>query len=144
MEQPLYIVWKDEYNLGVNIIDEQHRGLISTINSFFYSIQEGDGIKVAKPAVRILNEYVKIHFDTEEALLKKMNYPDLDAHMAQHRQLMEKTNEIALKIKTEHDAWELMPFLKKWWIDHILEEDQKFIDLYRKNQQPKSSYRDWY
>jgi len=33
MENNLYIVWNQNNNVGIKIIDEQHRGTISTINS---------------------------------------------------------------------------------------------------------------
>mgnify|MGYP002597985030 CR=1 FL=1 len=43
MNRPLYIVWSDAFDTGVAIIDEQHRGLVSLINTFFY--HKGDAEK---------------------------------------------------------------------------------------------------
>ena len=35
----LYITWKNEDELGIPIIDEQHRGVVTAINSLFYFMQ---------------------------------------------------------------------------------------------------------
>ena len=36
----LYIVWNEKNNIGVPIIDEQHRGIVIAINSLYYFINE--------------------------------------------------------------------------------------------------------
>ena len=61
----LYIVWNDINKLGIPIIDEQHRGIVATINSFHYFIQEGHGLEALKPTLNILEQYTCIHFKTE-------------------------------------------------------------------------------
>ncbi len=35
----VFIVWEDKYNVGIPIIDEQHRGIVTTINSLHFGIQ---------------------------------------------------------------------------------------------------------
>lgn len=39
MKGALCIVWSDTNNLGIPIIDEQHRGIISASNSLYFSMQ---------------------------------------------------------------------------------------------------------
>ena len=36
MNNNVFIVWKNSNDCGINIIDEQHRGIVSTINTLFY------------------------------------------------------------------------------------------------------------
>ena len=69
MRNTLYIVWNDDSNLGISIIDEQHRAIVSTINSLHYFIQIGHGNEIIKPTMIMLEQYINIHFQTEEALM---------------------------------------------------------------------------
>lgn len=81
----LYIQWKKEDELGIPLIDEQHRAIVGTINSLFYFIQMGRGLAALRPTLNALDQYTKIHFDSEEALLKQIRYPELDAHILSHK-----------------------------------------------------------
>jgi hemerythrin len=67
MKNTLYIVWNEYNNLGIAVIDEQHRGIVAIINSLHYFIQEGQGEDVLVPTLGMLEHYTRIHFLTEEA-----------------------------------------------------------------------------
>lgn len=129
MSKPLYIVWNSNNKLGIPIIDEQHRGIVATINSLHYFIQEGHGLAVLKSTLDILEQYTHIHFQTEEALMKKIKYPDVEAHVLLHRALMKKTKEISGKSIAHKDPGMALIFLKKWWLNHINQEDRKYVSL---------------
>ncbi len=128
----LYIIWSDKNKLGVPIIDEQHRGIISTINSLHYFIQIGHGEEVLRPTLVMLAQYTEIHFKTEEALMKSANYPAIKEHKVLHRDLIEKTR----KLSTEHsgslDSNRVLKFLREWWLGHINKEDRKYLPYMKK------------
>jgi len=56
MKNILYIVWSDNNSVGIPIIDEQHRGIISTINSLHFFIQAGHGDEILKPTLIMLEQ----------------------------------------------------------------------------------------
>ncbi len=122
----LYIVWSEGNDLGIPIIDEQHRGIVSTINSFHYFIQGGHGLDALKPTLSILAEYTKIHFKTEEALFCETDYPDRDAHLLLHEELMRKTIEIARESTVHGEPEVALVFLKEWWLGHINRKDRQY------------------
>ena len=62
MKNNLYIVWTDNNEVGYPIIDEQHRGIISIINTLHYFIQTGKGNEVIKPTMIMLEQYINYHF----------------------------------------------------------------------------------
>ena len=128
----LYIVWNDSNNLGIPIIDEQHRGIVSTINSLHYFIQEGHGMDALKPTLAILEEYTDIHFRTEEALIKEAGFPDFDAHVALHATLMEKTIQMSKEALLYHEPEMALKFLREWWLGHIGKEDRKYAPYVKK------------
>ncbi len=128
----LYIVWSEKNELGIPIIDEQHRGIVSTINSFHYFIQEGRGDEVLEPTLATLENYTKIHFATEEDLMQRAGFPDLDKHKALHRTLMKRTTDISRESIYLKDPDMALRFLKEWWLGHINVEDRKYSPYVRK------------
>lgn len=136
MDNPLYIAWNQENNLGITIIDEQHRGIVATINSFHYCMQKGFGCDAVKPTLDMLVQYTLLHFKTEEALLEETGYGFHDkdmvsGHIALHRELMRRTIDIARNPKTHEDPRIALNFLREWWLHHINAEDRKYVAFVR-------------
>ena len=122
----ILIVWQPSYNLGIPIVDEQHRGIVSTINSLCYAIQNKHGHEMLKPAIGMINEYTRIHFEIEEEFLEKCGYPDLDKHRLLHKELTQALSQTSKNSIWDRDPQEFLHFLKDWWINHICKEDHVF------------------
>jgi len=122
----LYIRWHEENNLGIEIIDEQHRGIVSVINSYYHYVQKGKSKEALILTKGTLDEMTELHFKTEEAYLKEHGYPHLSSHAILHEKLfraMTRTFEESLK---NNDPDSFLRFLKDWWLHHINEEDKKY------------------
>jgi hemerythrin len=126
------IVWKPEYNLGIPIVDEQHRGIVTIINSLFYGMQNKHWGDLLMPVYGMIDDYTRIHFKIEEDFLEKCNYPKLKEHKEFHRELIDKLGKIGKKSLRQHDPKEFFVFLKEWWINHICNEDRAFLDYLSK------------
>jgi hemerythrin-like metal-binding protein len=126
LSHSVLVVWKPEYNLGIAIIDEQHRGIVSTINSLFYAMQHEHGHKLLGPIIDMVNDYTQTHFDLEEDFLEHCNYSELDRHRELHGELMETLKKVGRKSLLQQEPLQFLDFLKKWWIDHICNEDMAF------------------
>ena len=129
----LYIIWDDKNNLGIDIIDEQHRAIVSTVNSYHYYLANGKVDLALKPILITLNQYTKIHFMTEEDLLEVTEYPDRKEHQQHHQKLSQRMVEIAKASIQEKDYYVVLQFLKKWWLNHIRIEDFKYASHVKKN-----------
>ena len=125
MKSAIYIVWNERNNLGIPIIDEQHKGIVSIINTLHYYVQAGHGQEILKPTMIMLEQYVIIHFKTEETLMVEANYPAYEEHIILHKELLRKTNMISLGVNNE-DSHMVLKFLKEWWLGHINIEDRKY------------------
>jgi hemerythrin len=126
MKHMLYIVWNEENNLGIPIIDEQHRGIVATINSFHYLIQQGRGRDALQPTLSILEQYTRIHFRTEEALMEQAGFPGFADHVALHEDLKKRTEAIARETTSDQEPEIALAFLKDWWLGHINSEDRQY------------------
>jgi hemerythrin len=120
------IVWKPEYNLGVHIVDEHHRGILAAINSLYCEMQQKKCDSILVPVFRIMYEFARIHFKIEEEFFDKLDFPDAVSHRALHNELMETLSEVGSKSILNRDPHQFMNFQKKWWIDHICDKDRLF------------------
>jgi hemerythrin-like metal-binding protein len=132
MYNSLYINWTEENNIGIKIIDEQHRGIISAINSLYYFIQIGHKKDIIQPTIITLEQYIKIHFYTEEALMKEAGYPDIAEHVRIHQSWIKESKIIFYEALNNQDTTRLLKFLKDWWMKHIQHEDTKYIPYMKK------------
>lgn len=133
MKNEILIEWKSEYDTGIKIIDEQHRGVISAINTLFFFKQEGQPIEVLQPALETLDEFSRNHFMTEENILLHTQYPNLKEHVKLHRVMISMMEETATTEECCENAEHLFSFLTEWWITHITVQDKKYVPFVREN-----------
>lgn len=126
MKNNLYIVWNESNNTEVSILDEQHRAIVSMINTLHYSINNQEESEIVESIFITLEQYIKFHFHTEEEIMGKSNYPELKEHIAQHEQLAADIRKVFLEVEIDNDPEILLQFLKNWWLNHICIEDRKY------------------
>lgn len=123
----LFIAWSDDFKSGIPIIDEQHRAMIATVNTFYYFIQEGDGMEALKPSLLALEYYITTHLQTEEKLLKKTDFPELESHLQLHEDMKKEKDRITKESVRHDDPMLLLKFLKEWLLNHLINEDSKYV-----------------
>ncbi|MBF0193800.1 MAG: hemerythrin family protein [Magnetococcales bacterium] len=126
------IAWKDEYSVGIDIIDEDHKKLLDLIVQLFKILNKAKKDERATLVLDELIEYTVTHFDREEELMKKHEYPELETHIKEHENMREKIKEfrVAISTNTNKVSSEVLQFLQDWLVNHISVTDQgyaKFI-----------------
>jgi hemerythrin len=118
------ITWKDEYSIGHEKIDDQHKKIVDLINE----LDESDSPEITTSIISKVNGYVRQHLDYEEQLLKSLEYPEFEQHKELHTQYAKEISNLTVKATFLDDfaPGELLEFLKKWWDNHILVEDKKY------------------
>ncbi len=116
------LVWNDTYNIGNGEIDAQHQRMFSHINDFLSAKN-----KAALTACALeLFGYTHEHFTHEENLMKRLKYPGLADHLAQHQELISLLSEVAENIANPTvDNDDLEAFLSHWLLGHIATSDQQ-------------------
>jgi hemerythrin len=118
-----YIQWEDSFQQGEMIIDEQHRAIIATINSFYYFLSQGYDVQNLKPTLELLLKYMLFHLKTEEGILQATEYPHIQRY-AQSEQETMLGLKAAIKNAIQFDEpKEVLLFLKQWWLKHMKEHD---------------------
>lgn len=131
----MYIAWKEDYRVGVPAIDDQHYQLIDMLNELYESIgsnMPNDGIWKLLAG---FNRYADTHFGTEERLAREAGIdPGIVAlHHLEHESYRERLN--ALRLAFEKDdrsaPVQLMAYLSRWWLTHILVDDMELGRMIR-------------
>lgn len=121
-----YITWQDDFSVGVEIIDEQHKVLLQVINTFLSSLEDNNDRFAIGRSLDQMIKYTEYHFYTEQLLLEK--HPDFLAHLNQHWQLLKR----AKKIQSDFEQCfelkrDIFDFLLLWLKDHILGTDKLYF-----------------
>ncbi|MGR8930660.1 MAG: bacteriohemerythrin [Gammaproteobacteria bacterium] len=122
-------IWLDEYKIGNDIIDEQHRYLFDLANRIVapYNDQQKTHQNVLS-----LYHYVREHFREEEALMRQFGYPGIDEQIKEHELLAKRLHEISAGIlRGNIKKDDVMKFMRNWLLDHILGKDMLLGEFFR-------------
>ncbi len=123
------ILWSDKFTVKNHVIDDQHLKLFSLYNNLVDSIGSSSGFN-SNEIIMELVKFINTHFTYEEKLLQNANYPELREHKELHTVFVDQISDFAIKAITDEQEEfkiELALFLETWLVDHILQEDQKYV-----------------
>jgi len=122
--------WKDEYSMGEEKIDEQHKGLFQLSNEIYKLVEKGvnDAEQFRELFMR-LNDYTVDHFIYEEMYIEAEGYPQLKEHIAQHLKFSEKLKKIALSLNQDSHIKDIGEFVTTWLLQHVLNEDRHYKEF---------------
>ena len=129
------IEWVEALLVNVDEIDKQHRGIIETINDFHDALLYKKTSELGSARTNVLDameEIVSTHFTTEEAFMAQIDYPDLNEHREKHKAFLEQLRQYKSDLQDGVILLnsELMKTLANWFVDHELEEDQRYSRYY--------------
>lgn len=127
--------WNNEWNSGNEEVDREHKELLYLLNDLInVSIVEMD-FEMSIDKLDILIEKIVKHFDSEEQILKNLEYKGCDKHSKIHKNLIGKV----FQLKQCYQNRELNPsaffsFLADdVIIGHLINEDMQFFNLFSKS-----------
>jgi hemerythrin-like metal-binding protein len=123
------IEWSDEYSVGIDTFDAEHKKLIAIINDLHDSFEHGVDRSVAEHALDGLIAYTVEHFGHEDTFFDAWDYPDKAAHRVAHQELRQQVLEYRDTVLTKGGiemSLELITFLRYWLLGHIMSEDKRF------------------
>ena len=122
------IEWSPVFELGLQLIDEQHRRLVDLTNKFggLLSKNEVDRPALEEVFVELLG-YTEYHFREEEELMAKMGVDPrhVELHEQQHRTFLNDVAAFHREMPRDGDnARALFEYLMNWLVYHILGSDR--------------------
>lgn len=129
--------WDDSLSLGIDKLDLQHRELFRIgrdIEQLLLIHCIGVTEQQLMTILYELRDFITYHFYEEEALMKKIHYPDIQKHIQEHKNFSKYINGIdytALCASPYVGLKELRDHLVKWIFEHLVAEDQLLGNYYK-------------
>ena len=127
------LVWNDRYNVGVDVIDKEHKKLFRILNKLFaFGQQETKRPWVCQETVKYFKDHALRHFQDEEEYMVSVGYTGLKTHMRIHKNFRETTlpaleKELELAGYSEEAVNHFLGVCAGWLIGHTLIEDQAIV-----------------
>lgn len=130
-----YINWSDNFSVRVKEIDDQHKGLIESLNALHLALRANKGREAQKQIIAAMVKYAAVHFATEEKYMEQFKYPGYRKHKLEHDRFTEKAFD--LKDRFEKTGMvltlEILNFLRDWLQNHILAADKDYSQHFTKH-----------
>jgi hemerythrin len=134
-DKPMQILirWKEDFNLNIKVMDQQHRKLVDMINVLYNAFMNAEDDKVIEQTLQDVMEYAFIHLRQEERYFEQCNYEDAPEHIACHQSFVQKAEEFREKYMMNSSVLtqEVLEFLRDWLTNHILHMDKKYANSFR-------------
>jgi len=122
-----FIDWAPAYDIGVNAMNDEHKGIMDRMNKLYELHTKGASTIEIAPVLEDFGAFTTKHFQDEEKYMESIQFPELSVHKQIHLNLLNTFKDHSTKFKDEgklSDAF--FVFLKTWLVAHIQGIDMKY------------------
>ena len=123
-----HIAWDSSYSVNIAKIDQQHQKIVAMFKKLSGAIKRKNQTKIIPEVLRELDEYAEYHFNTEERLMRRYDYPDYETHIKEHEDFCLKVSGMQRDLMDGKKTVtvQALEFLEHWFSDHIKKTDKKY------------------
>jgi hemerythrin len=129
------ITWTDDFLIGIEELDYEHRLLIKDINFLHQELLEQGSRDRIEGTLGDIHARMQAHFALEEHFMLENDYPHYIEHKTQHNELLDKYTEFLVDFTSGGEAIDCRQgeeILNRWIVDHIVNSDKKMSLMIRK------------
>lgn len=116
------VEWQTSYKIGDAEGDAMQERLFALTNAFLAS----DDLTVLRSAIVSLCKQARAQFALEEALMRRLDYPDLAVHAAQHQMLLDRLIGRSMDVgKGYMNKPAIAALMRDWCERHVPEDDAR-------------------
>jgi len=124
------VTWSATYSVGIKLIDDQHKELFNLVNDMYNHVNNDDEKAERAYFQSVIKQVlgcVKIHFATEEIIMKKTKFQGYAGHKKVHDSFILSVLDIVKKFDEEKRVplISLKYFIKDWILTHIAIMDKR-------------------
>ncbi len=127
------LVWQEDLDTGIDVIDMQHRRIVEMINQLESARLSGSQVAI----VEVLDElvdYTLSHFAFEETLMEQAGYAFSAAHRRVHEIFGKRVQDYRLRFEAGEDILdELRTMLARWLFNHIRGDDKAYSESVKRH-----------
>jgi hemerythrin len=117
------IEWNDGYKIGQDDIDAQHQHLFELTNAVVAAADDDD-VPALRKLFMALYQHTREHFELEEALMRKHNFPGTVARTGYHNRLLTRLNALSQDVgQGQVDKPAIEQLMGDWALCHIPQDD---------------------
>jgi hemerythrin len=122
-------VWTDQLNVGIEVIDQQHRRIVEYINQLDDARTNGCSRDEFGYLINDLVDYTISHFGFEESLQEEANYPFSKSHKKVHDLFAQRVSDFQARFNKGEDVSKaLNSLLVTWLFNHIKRDDADYVE----------------
>lgn len=130
-----YLVWQEDLDTGIQVIDTQHKRIVEMINQL-HDAQAQHGRALLGNVIEELVDYTLSHFAFEETLLEDAGYQFTRAHKKVHELFIKRVSDYRMRFEAGEDvADELKGLLGRWLFNHIRSDDANYVESVKASMQ---------
>lgn len=119
--------WDQELNVGVGIIDNQHKIIFDLISDLRTATEAMADRRVLDTLFDVIENYVFRHFEAEEELIRK--HKNAMSHCLEHYGMIKEFRKFRLSFRNKNNPENNVPvFLEQWFLSHIKKHDIPFFN----------------
>ena len=126
-------IWQDRFNIGVEVIDREHRKLFGIMNRLLtFSEKESKRQWVCEEGVKYFKDHAMKHFAEEEVYMASIHYSGFETHRKLHDTFRQKTlpeleKELTQTGYSQDAVNHFLGVCAGWLIGHTLTEDHAIV-----------------
>jgi len=125
-----FIEWSDDYCVGNNLIDIQHKLFFEMVKDLSNRMGSDKHDVKAKDIIQFLQDYVDMHFSAEEAIMSEVSFPDIQDHQAIHNEFSKNIQRFSDELHSDevsHILDKVLTLTQNWFLEHILTQDKQLM-----------------
>ncbi len=127
------LIWQEDLNTGIEIIDMQHQRIVEMINRLHVTQKSMERLAIAD-VIDELVDYTLSHFAFEEELMEEAGYPFCAAHKRVHEVFTKRVSEYRMRFEAGEDVTdELKSMLSRWLFNHIRSDDKAYAESVKRH-----------
>lgn len=114
----------EDVGVGVREIDEEHDLLLGVVRALEKAVDTAPRPQV-EALLQQLSEFTRVHFATEEIMMRLYAYPEFASHQLEHARLVEQIDQVRGEFVQGH-VQASRPFaaaLHHWFTEHVRVHD---------------------
>ncbi len=117
--------WKDQYAIGIDAVDHEHRELIDLINRIHDRWAATGSRDLIEAFLGDLYAGISAHFALEERFMRERRYDGLAAHKDDHERLLDELRDIMEAAERDGLDATLAARLDAWFSPHFETHDAR-------------------
>ena len=133
--------WLAELELGFETLDHDHRHQARAVAALEGAVRRGGDPQAIASLLLGLIQSTHEHFESEQRLMQRWNYPFYEAHAHSHQRLLGELRDI----QEEHAAGRLvvdearLAALRRWLTDHIRAMDHALAEFLKQREETREA-----